>query len=74
MSAFELVLDPPKIISEEIFRVAINNRFDFAPSATGQENDFVLTVDDSLLGAELAAAARQLFSMLDQHENDADSR
>ena len=69
----ELTLGLPRVSSAELFSVSINNRFDFAAAATGQQTDFILLIDEPS-DAEFTEAARRTFSLLDQDEDRAVSR
>lgn len=56
--------------SPETLRIDINNQVAFAADATGSQTRHVVVIVDEPSNAELTAAARQLFSMLDDEEKD----
>jgi hypothetical protein len=66
----EITIDASEVSSDEVFTIDINNRFTFGAYATRQDNPFMLTILDEPSSAEFTAAARRLFSSLDQEERD----
>jgi hypothetical protein len=71
--AYELTIERSPIFTDDIFTVNINNRVPWPADATGQENQFVVTLDEPS-DEELTTAARQVFSYLDREEGNAASR
>ena len=72
-AAYEITIQRPHIHTDDMLTVDINNWVPWASDATGLESEFVVILDDPS-DEELTAAARQIFSCLDQEEGNAASR